>query len=131
MHIHCNADVLAVTEVGDLGGYGTVWYHHKAIANILSQSRVEDRDDTLITYKIRNGEGIVVHDKNDEPMHYYHRCSKGLFYRDMSEHHSHTLLAVSTVKTNEEKFTNRDVVRAKQARRFQDHMGLSLQGLLD
>ena len=73
----------------------------------------------------------MVHDKNDEPVHYYHRCSKGLFYRDMSEHHSHTLLAVSTIKTNEAKFTNRDVVRAKQASRFQYHMGLSLQGLLD
>ena len=79
MHIHCSAGVLVVTKVGDLDRYGTVWYHHKAIANILSQSRVEDRDDTLITYNSRNGEGIVVHDKNDEPMHYYHRCSKRLF----------------------------------------------------
>ena len=84
MHIHCNTGVLVVTKVGNLAGYGMVWYHHKAIANILSQSRVEDRDDTLITYNSRNGEGIVVHDKNDETMYYNHRCSKGLFYIDMS-----------------------------------------------
>ena len=49
MHIYCNAGVLVVTKVGDMAGYGTVWYHHKAIVNILSKYRVEDRDDTLIT----------------------------------------------------------------------------------
>ena len=134
MHIHCNAGILVVTQIGDLPGYGTVWYHHDAIANILSQSRVEDRNDTLVTYNSRSGDGIIVHDENDEPMHYYHRCRKGLFYRDMSTQeygHTHTTLAVATVKDNESKFTNRDVSRAKQARRFQDNMGLSLQALLD
>ena len=36
--IHCNAGILVVTMVGDLDGYGTVWYHSEAIANILSLS---------------------------------------------------------------------------------------------
>ena len=131
MHIHCNAGVLIVTLIGDLPGYGPVWYHPDAIANILSQSRVEDHDDTLITYNSRSGDGIIVHDKDDQPMHHYQRCQKGLFYRDMSEQAGTTLMGVATVKRNESKFTNRDVLRAKQARKFQDLMGLSLQGLLN
>jgi len=43
MHICCNAGVLIVPLIGDLEGYGPVWYHSKAIANILSLSRVEDK----------------------------------------------------------------------------------------
>ena len=42
MHICCNAGVLIVTLIGDLEGYGTVWYHPKAIANIISLPRVEE-----------------------------------------------------------------------------------------
>ena len=36
MDIHCNAGVTSTNMVGDLPGYGTVWYHPKGIANILS-----------------------------------------------------------------------------------------------
>jgi hypothetical protein len=36
MKIHCNAGVATTNQVGDLDGYGTVWYHPNGIANILS-----------------------------------------------------------------------------------------------
>jgi hypothetical protein len=38
MNIICNAGVTRTNMVGDLEGYGTVWYNAKGIANILSLS---------------------------------------------------------------------------------------------
>lgn len=35
MDIHCNAGVASTDMVGDLPGYGEVWYHPNGIANIL------------------------------------------------------------------------------------------------
>lgn len=40
IQIHCNAGITTTNLKGDLPGYGTVWYHPKGIANILSLSRV-------------------------------------------------------------------------------------------
>jgi hypothetical protein len=41
MDIHCNASIANTIQVGELPGYGTVWYHPKGIVNILSVSRVK------------------------------------------------------------------------------------------
>ena len=48
MHIHCNAGSRFTNYVGDLPGYGTMWYGPKAIAIILSLRQV--RDQYHITY---------------------------------------------------------------------------------
>ena len=40
LKIRCNAGEMTTNMVGDLNGYGTVWYHKKGIANILSLYRV-------------------------------------------------------------------------------------------
>ena len=36
MRVHCNAGSHLTNLIGDLPGYGTMWYDPKAIANILS-----------------------------------------------------------------------------------------------
>ena len=41
--IHCNAGMRTVNMIGDLNGYGTIWFDPKGIANILSLHRVIDR----------------------------------------------------------------------------------------
>ena len=38
MEIHCNAGVASTNLVGELAGYGTVWYPPVGIANILAVS---------------------------------------------------------------------------------------------
>ena len=43
MYIHCTAGVTRTNLVGDLPGYGTVWFHPDGIANILSLSRVKTK----------------------------------------------------------------------------------------
>ena len=39
IQVHCNRKVNIVDRVGDLTGYGTVWYEPIGISNILSMSR--------------------------------------------------------------------------------------------
>ena len=105
IYIRCKTVVLIVTLNGDLEGYRPVWYHPKAIANILSLSRVEVKQ--LITYNSRDKNGFVVHYLNDKPKHYYKICTKGLYYNDMSVvDHATNLAGISTVDKNEAKFSN-------------------------
>ena len=40
MRIHCNAGSRLTNLIGDLPGYGTIWYDPMAIANILSLRQV-------------------------------------------------------------------------------------------
>ena len=40
MKTHCNAGISTTSLVGDLPGYGTVWYHESGIVNILSLAKV-------------------------------------------------------------------------------------------
>jgi len=114
MHIHCNADILVVIMVGDVEGYGTVWYHPDAIANILSLSRVTTKN--LVTFNSRDRQGFVVHGETQQN---FVQSAPGLYYRDMSQqpHHAITLAGdgIATVKKNESKYITHDVVRAKQA----------------
>ena len=48
MRVHCNAGSYLTNLIGDVPGYGTIWYDPQAIANILSLQRV--RDHYHITY---------------------------------------------------------------------------------
>jgi hypothetical protein len=43
MDIHCNAGVTSTNMIGDLPGYGEVWYHPNGIANIISLKRVKSK----------------------------------------------------------------------------------------
>lgn len=54
-----------------------------------------------------------------------------VYFNGMSSQHGNTLAGISTVAKNEAKHSARDVVRAKEARKFQASMGLSLKGLLN
>ena len=51
MKIHCNAGTSTTNMVGDLAGYGTVWYHRLGIANILSLAKVK------VEYEVRFDSG--------------------------------------------------------------------------
>ena len=117
MDIHCNAGVTSTNEVGDLHGYGTVWYHPNGIANILSLKRVKEKH--RVTYDSTNGNEFVVH-KDDGTTRIFQQSNRGLFYMDSAE--TGTLL-VSTVAENKSKYTNRDYSRAVLAREIQKRIG--------
>jgi hypothetical protein len=64
MDIHCNAGVTSTNLVGDLPGYGTVWFHPKGIANILSLNKVKEK--YCVTYDSLGGNAFTVHKDGSE-----------------------------------------------------------------
>jgi hypothetical protein len=66
--------------VGDLPGFGQVWFYDKGIANILSLAQVKKR--FRVTYDSSTDGCFVVH-KPDGKQVSFHECDKGLHYLDM------------------------------------------------
>ncbi len=62
MEIHCNAGVTSTDLIGDLPGYGEVWYHPNGIANILSLARVKDK--YRVTFDSGTKNQFIVHKKD-------------------------------------------------------------------
>ena len=54
---HCNAGTATIDMVGDLPGFGMVWYHPEGIANILSISSVKAR--FLVTYNSNKDNELI------------------------------------------------------------------------
>ena len=71
--------------MGDLQGFGEVWYHPKGIANILSMALVEEKPVWEITYS-KDG-GFKVH-KSDRSVRSFVRSDQGLFYMDTPKNKS-------------------------------------------
>ena len=94
LNIHCDADNITTSIVGDLEGYGTVWYHAKEIANILSLYRVTDK--FHVEFDSRTDNNFVVwHD--DDSVRYFKPGPRGLYYLYMLEIHGTVLVNYSTV----------------------------------
>jgi hypothetical protein len=115
MNIRCNAGVTRTNVVGELNGYGTVWYNPKGIAKILSLSQVEKKH--RVTYDSAASKAFVLH-KSDGSERQFEQANSGLFYMD-TEQTSNTVL-VNTVEENKSKYTERDYQRALVARRLQN-----------
>jgi hypothetical protein len=65
MDIHCNAGVTSTNLIGELMGYGTVWYNPKGIANILSLARVKERG-YRVTFDSSEGNAFHLHKADDK-----------------------------------------------------------------
>ena len=127
MRVHCNAGSRLTNYIGDLPGYGTVWYDPMAIANILSLRRVRDR--YHISYDSADEQFVVtkpcgkefVFKESDGGLHYLDttRPEQGQGTRDGYQH----VFTVNTVKDNRKNFTNNDYLRAVRARELQVTVG--------
>ena len=102
MDIHCNAGVASTNWVGDLPGYGTVWYHQEGIANILSLAKVKEKYRVMFD---SSGENAFVVHKEDGTTRVFQESERGLYYMDTAA--TGTLL-VSTVDDNKSNYTTRD-----------------------
>jgi hypothetical protein len=81
LDIHsCNAGIATTTLIGDLPGYGTVWYNANGIANILSLARVKEHGYQVI-YDSSEGNAFHVH-KSDGTVRVFKESDKGLYYMD-------------------------------------------------
>lgn len=137
MDIHCNAGVSSTNLMGDLPGYGPVWYNPKGIANILSLSRVQDRG-YRITYDSDDGPVFTIHKADGSPPRRFHQSERGLFFLDTKDNppngtvmmltsgdveNSTAVALVNTVASNKSKFTQREYSRALTARKLQQTIG--------
>ena len=125
MDIHCNAGVTSTNMVGDLKGFGEVWYNPKGIANILSMAVVEKS--FRVTYDSGNDMGFTV-EKKDGSCRTFRRSRRGLFYLDTAEKKDEkgtgkNVAFVNTVEQNKLNYTKRDYSRAEAARKLQNVIG--------
>ena len=125
MFIHCTAGVAKTNFIGDLPGYGTVWYHPDGIANILSLSKVKEKYRVNFDSDINNH--FVVHCP-DGTQRIFQQSSRGLYFLDTSltpQPTSNTkgTVLVTTVADNANSFSNANYAQAVLARKIQKIIG--------
>ena len=120
-----NAEALIVSLEGDLLHFGTVLYSEKAIANILSLSKVEN----MLNVDYEQGFGFSVYTKNNDQVYHFQRIGDGIYaakFNDIAR------ILMSTVLENEKLYSKREVEAAKKARTFQKRLGYApSNGIID
>ena len=125
MFIHCTAGVAKTNLVGDLPGYGTVWYHLNGIANILSLSKVKEK--YRVNYDSDNNNQFIVH-RPDGTQRIFQQSSRGLYFLDTSltpqpVNGTKDTVLVTTVADNASNFSNADYSQAMLARKYKKIIG--------
>ena len=125
MFIHCTAGVAKSNLVGDLPGYGTVWYHPDGIANILSLSKVKEK--YCVTFDSDINNQFIVH-RPDGTQQIFQQSSRGVYFLDMSltpqpVNGTRGTVLVTTVADNAYSFSNADYSQAVLARKIQKIIG--------
>ena len=127
MRVHCNAGSCRTNLIGDLPGYGTVWYDPMAIANILSLWQVHNH--YHITYDSTHRKFIVT--KPSGKVFAFQESEGGLHYLDttcpqykqrQNQQQGH-VFAVNTVRDNKKNLKNNDYLRALRAQELQVMIG--------
>jgi hypothetical protein len=110
MDIHCNAGVRSTNLIGELRGYGTVWYNPTGIANILSLAKATERG-YHVTFDSSEGNAFHLH-KADGTMPVFKQSPKGLYYintkesrNDIENDQNDVNNLVNTVEDNRIKYT--------------------------
>ena len=116
LYLHCNAGLALVNKIGDLPGYGTVWFYEDGIANILSLNNVKKK--YRVTYDSIAYDCFEVH-KVDGTKHVFKPSKKGLFYLSVKN----DVALVTTVENNIDKYTVREYSYAKKACELQKIIG--------
>ena len=124
MRIQCNARTRVTNLVGDLPGYGPVWFDPRAIANVLSLKLVKEK--YHIEYSSKKGDGFVVTKPTGERFNFV-QSGSGLHYLDTTLQNTckmtGTALVVNTAKQNKKNYTNNEYLCALRARELQVTMG--------
>ena len=126
MDIHCNAGITSTRLIGELRGYGTVWYNPTGIANILSLAKAKERG-YRVTFDSADGNAFHLH-KADGTVRVFKQSSKGLYYLDTKAGHEEPardteINLINTVADNGTKYSQRDYSKAELARKIQTIIG--------
>ena len=119
--------------MGDLPGYGPIWYDWKAIANVLSLYNV--RKKYHIAYDSQKSHSFIVAKPTGEQFHFL-ELGTGLHYLDTLKHketnqyctkcdddESGHVLMLDTVSNKQTNYTNNDYLHAKRAQELQIKIG--------
>ena len=121
MDIFLLAGTRVTNLVGDLLGYGPVWFDPRAIANVLSLKLVKEK--YHVQYNSEKEDGFVVTKPTGERFNFI-QSGSGLHFLDTSqESTTETTLVVNTVRDNKKNYTNNDYQHALRARELQIIMG--------
>ena len=125
MFIHCTAGVAKTNLIGDLPGYGTVWYHPNGIANILSLSKVKEKY-RVIFYSDKNNQ-FIVH-RTDGTQRVFQQSPRGLYFLDTSlgsqpAADANGTVLITTVADKANSFSHADYAQAMLARKIQKIIG--------
>eukprot|EP00957_Ditylum_brightwellii_P066055 5010735-Ditylum_brightwellii.AAC.1 len=99
LDIYITAGKSTTDLIGDLPGFGTVWFYPEGIANILSLSKVTEM--FPITYDSTIGQGFLVH-KPDGTIQSFRKSKSGLFYSTIN---AEEMVLANTVEANKSKYT--------------------------
>ena len=95
IRVHCNSGVNIADRVGDLPGYGTVWYEPTGIAKILSMSRATKKFWVVFNSEGGNVFRTVLLDKEVR----FQLNPNGLYYFDAANREN-IVLMLNTVLYN-------------------------------
>jgi len=117
MNIRCNAGRRTTNLIGDLPGYGTVWYDPESIANILSLKRVAEK--YHVAFDSEHGGSFII-TKPDGKVFEFKQSAGGLYFLDTDETGQVMVNTVADLKSN---YTNEDYLKALRARELQIMIG--------
>ncbi|VEU34053.1 unnamed protein product [Pseudo-nitzschia multistriata] len=119
MHIYCNSGIAKTNMIGELPGFGKVWYYDGGIANVLSLALVSDR--FRVTMDTDCDNALYVHRPGGGARR-FKRSKCNLYYCDMAQA-SGTVLTITSVEGRQSEFSDLDCRRAIKARKLQETMG--------
>ena len=120
IRVNTNGGIMICDMVGDLPGYGWVYYNPNGIANILSMARVEENG-RRITYDTHNGGCFKVHNYESGKVLIFGRLNCGLFAMDTRSKKSFSF--INMVEDNNTFFTPIQIDRAKAAMDLYEMIG--------
>ncbi|VEU33958.1 unnamed protein product [Pseudo-nitzschia multistriata] len=120
MHIYCNSGVASTNLIGDLPGFGKVWFYKEGIANVLSLALVSDR--FRVTMDTDCDNALHVHRPGGGTRR-FSRSECNLYYCDLTKTTSGRVLTITSVEGQQSEFSDLDCRRAMKARKLQEIMG--------
>jgi hypothetical protein len=114
MVVNCNAGTIKTNKMGDLGGYGPVWFYPKALANILSLAQV--RKKFLVEYLMLGVDRpMFVVNKPDGSTREFVETDTGLYVSEAFNAQTSGVALVNTVADNRANYTHDDYLRAEKS----------------
>ena len=117
MRVHCNSRSIILNTVADMGGYGPVWFFKNGIANCLSLAAM--LDSFRITLDTGCDQAFYLH-RHDGTTCRFAQTACNLYACDIREKEAY--MFITTVEGKKESYSDRDIRRAKAARKLQNIM---------